>query len=297
MDNQTKPFREYLQEEVERVKESYYPARASFLMRVFVRHANCKKLHPNPEDEFCIPSIGPSDSIIAKYTEEYKRAKKDPDVARFQEFGIQEPLTVQKAMPDGFMLLNGHHRWAAAMRIGVKRVKIRIVNLTQEQDVHNMLRNSKSDKRVALDLDELVFGEEGDSRLEKPLRFPLNLFFKERIKLGIPALLHFLNAQGYDIWVYTSRYYSMEYIRYLFKHRDVRLTGIVTGTGRKGPWGSFIKGTLKKLLATKYRTTIHIDSGTVMRTFSGSKECEEYPLSGSEANWTREVMDIIGKLK
>ena len=30
----------------------------------------------------------------------------------------EEPLIVEKVHPEGYMLLNGHHRWAAALKTG-----------------------------------------------------------------------------------------------------------------------------------------------------------------------------------
>ena len=73
MEDQKMSFQDYLKREVERVNGVYYPVRASLLRRVLVRHAACRKLHPNPDDEFCDPAIGPSDSIISKYVQEYER--------------------------------------------------------------------------------------------------------------------------------------------------------------------------------------------------------------------------------
>lgn len=296
MSNDFAPFQDYLKQEIERVNGVYYPVRASFLRRVLVKNAKCKKLHPNPEDEFCFPDIGPNYQIISKYEKEYKRAETCGVVENGFDGGINDPLIVQKSMPDGYMLMNGHHRWAAAIRIGKKRVKIKIVNLTQEGDIRAMLQRSSSDVRVTLDLDEVVFSAEGDSPLEKPLRFPLDRFYRERLRLGVPALFHFLNERGYDIWVYTSKYYSMEYIRFFFRHWHVRLTGIVTGAGRKAPRGLGGAEAMNRLIEKKYKTTFHIDREAVMRVTGGTKECEEVRLNGSASGWAREVMDAIGAL-
>lgn len=75
-----------------------------------------------------------------------------------------EPLTIEKLYPHGYLLLNGHHRWAAAMRVGLRRVPVEIVNLAQESDIKKILENSKHNKRVTLDLDEVVFKSNDDIR-------------------------------------------------------------------------------------------------------------------------------------
>lgn len=68
---------------------------------------------------------------------------------------------------------------------------------------------------------------------EKALAFPFNKLYPERLRRGAPALFHFIKKKGFDIWVYTAKYYSAEYIKKLFRHYGVRIDGVVTGTARK----------------------------------------------------------------
>ncbi len=291
------PFKQYLAEELGRTKGKYYPVPVSVLKRIRNMFVPIEKLHPNPEDEFCDPAIGPNYEIISGYEADYRRAMEMGDEG-FIHSGIREAIMVQKAKPDGYLIMNGHHRWAAAYRAGLPKVKIRVINVTQPKDIERMLMQSKSERRVTLDLDEVVFGKEGETALEKPFRFPLNRIYTSRVRQGIPALLSSLNNQGYDVWLYTSSLlYSEEYIRYYFRHWNVRLAGIVNGAGHKGIPERDPDGELKKLAETRYRSTTHIDSGLVLRTFSGSREIEEYPLSGSDDTWSREVMEVFEKIR
>ena len=298
-------FPTYLKEEVEKVRESYYPVRVNVFTRLMKKKANPRSLHPNPNDEFCFPDIGPNYSIIAKYEAAFRMVSENNgdefyigsgSKSRFENDSIRDPLTVQKSRPDGYLILNGHHRWAAALKMAVPQIKIKIVNLTQVNDVRNMLARTRWDKRVTMDLDEVVFAAEGETTLEKAMPFPLNHFFKERVRKGIPTLLHTLSNKGYDIWVYSAGYYSMDYIRHYFKVWNVRLAGIVTGLGRKVKRDAETDHDIKKLIDTKYSSTLHIDRELVIRTFSGSRENEEYPLSGSPDSWIREVTDVITQI-
>jgi len=289
-------FQQYLEEEVDKVKGVYYPVKAGLLRRAFIKKAPLSKLHPNPNDEFCFPDIGPNYEIISRYEQDYRDIQKSGESIHFARGGVSEPLEVEKTKPDGYMILNGHHRWAAAHRVGLERIAIHIVDLTQISDIRKMLKKTTSDKRVSLDLDEVVFRPEDDPNLEKRLSFPLNRIYKERLRLGIPALFYSLRAKGYDIWIYTSRYYSFEYLSHYFKHYRVEVTGIVTGTARKSPLTSWSVKEMEKLFETRYNSTVHIDNDMVLRTFRGSQEFDEHPLSGSSATWSREVMDIIGEM-
>ena len=289
-------FPTYLREETEKVRETYYPVRATRLTRLMKKTEKPGKLHPNPDDEFCFPDIGPNYSVVAKYEAGYREIM-GQGTGKFDTTGADEPIMVQKARPDGFLIMNGHHRWAAALKMKVPKVKIEIVNVTQLTDIRDMLARSRSDRRVTVDLDEVVFAREEDGvPLEKPMPFPINRLFRERVRRGVPALFHTLSTKGYDIWVYTSGYYSMEYIRRYFRMWDVKLTGVVTGTGGKNGRRLSDDREMKKMLDTQYRSTLHIDRDLVIRTFSGSKECDEYPLSDSPDSWVREATDAVEKM-
>ena len=287
----------FIEEEVNKVKGIYYPVKAGFLRRAFIKRARCRKLHPNPADEFCDPEIGPNYEILSGYEKDYRTTGGRTSELNYLNSNAVMPLMVEKTRPEGYMILNGHHRWAAAVRAGISKIGIHIVDLTAEKDVRKMIEKATSDRRVTLDLDEVVFRPEGDACVEKALHFPLNRVYKERIRLGIPALFHDLNAKGYDIWIYSAQYYSMEYLKQFFRHYHVRVTGIVTGTARKTPRGAETVKEMDRMVAAKYHTTLHIDNQLVLRTSRDSREFEEYRLSGSDAGWSREVMEIIGEMK
>ena len=276
-------FEKYLAQRLEEDRGVLVPVKASLFELMFVKKTDCRKLHPNPEDEFCDPNIGPNDEIIGKYTE----------MIRINGNFGGKPLIVQKVNPDGYMILNGHHRWAAALRTGLNPVLISIVNVTQDKDIERMIQNSKNDKRVTLDLDEVAFCKDDGMPAEKPLRFPYNKMYKERIRQGIPALLLFLGRQGYDIWVYTAEYYSIEYLRGYFKQYSVKVDGIVTGTAKKRGESP----QMAKLLANQYVETLHIDNDMILRTWQDSRDFEEYPIEAEPSAWSRRVMEIVKRIR
>ena len=283
-------FQNYLEEELEKTKGIYVPVRAGFLRRLLVRRAACKKLHPNPEDEFCSPTIGPNEGIISKYRQDFRRFGTRSSV----EHDV-EPLTVEKIRPSGYLILNGHHRWAAAIMTGQRSLPIHIVDLPMEEDIKKMILSSRNDRRVALDLDEVVYCSDKEPA-EKPPAFPFSLRYRERIRLGIPALFHFLNKKGYDIWVYSSNYYSFTHIQKLFYLYHTHVTGIVTGAGKKSHLDTVVQEQLKKKISEHYSTTIHIDGQGMIRVNSRTGEYEEYTVNGPGGEWSAHIMDLIGAL-
>lgn len=286
-------FFEHLAEELKTYGDCMVPVKAWFWERHLIKKASIQKLHPNPEDEFCKPEIGPNHHIISEYVARYRQynSMKDP-----QSFRWEEPLQVEKVLPDGYRILNGHHRWAAYWNLNVKKAPISILNLTHESDIQKMLDASTHDKRATLDLDEVVFWH-GEGPAEKPLNFLFSRIYKERMREGIPLLLHYLSKHGYDIWVYSSNYYSIEYIRNYFRQYTVKVDGIITGTARKTKEGSELTERAERLFSERYVQTLHIDRGMVLRTFSHSKEFEDYPIEESGADWPRAVMKIVKEIE
>ncbi|MBQ6359256.1 MAG: ParB N-terminal domain-containing protein [Clostridia bacterium] len=280
-------FDEFIASEVKKYKGVYVPVKAGILQRALIRWAPCASLHPNPDDEFCSPKVGPNYQIISEYMYSFRLERQS------SKQYCEEPLIVEKIRPDGYMILNGHHRWAAALQLGFRRIPIEVVDLTQEMDIRNILQYSEHDKRVTLDLDEVVFRPEGDDPAEKPLPFPLRNIYKQRLRLGIPALFHYLNKKGYDIWVYSAGYYSADYIQRLFRKYGVHVNGAVTGTGRKTGEDREIRRELEALITAKYPETVHIDDAAVLRIFSQTKQVEEYNLGEGTEAWSKRVIDAM----
>ncbi len=277
---------EYVADQVKKYGQSLVPVKTPWMVRLLVKSMPVSKLHPNPEDEFCDPNIGPNYGIISKYEKEFRQI----GTKRMREQG--DPIIIEKVRPDGFMILNGHHRWAAAMRCGIKSLPVQIANLTMETDIRKMLKASQHDKRVSLDLDEVVFCDGTDRPAEKPLPFIYKKIFTERIRKGLPALMHYLSMAGYDIWVYTTKYYSYDYIHAYFKRYSVKVDGVITGTARKRKGREFRKRT-QQLFEAKYKETITIDNDMVLRTFSNTGKYEEHTLKHHSSGWANEVTQII----
>ena len=91
--------------------------KSSLLERITKRKANPNELHANPLDEFSDPKIGPNDAAVSKYMKQIR-----------QDGQISEPIEVQKLTSGGYEIVNGHHRWLAAIKSGLEEVPIKIKN-------------------------------------------------------------------------------------------------------------------------------------------------------------------------
>ena len=281
-------FDEFVQNDVKKQKGVYMPVQASLAERLTTKHLPIKKLHPNPDDEFAFPDIGPNYQIISKYVEDIMTAYR----MKLEPFD-DDPIIVEKLHPEGYLILNGHHRWAAAMRMHLKKIRVKIVNLALESDIKKIIEKSEHNKRATLDLDEVVFKSGDKKGLEKPLGFPYNLRYKQRLRLGIPALFYALSKRGYDIWVYSSNYYSIDDIRDFFRCYHVYVDGIITGLAKKNAQTNKKSNKIEKLMSSKYGITLHIDDDMLLRTKKQTAEFEEYKLDVPPEEWAKKAITII----
>ena len=287
-------FTEDITEDIKQYGVVRVPLKAGFLETLLIRRAKCNDLHPNPEDEFSIPEVGPSFRIIS----EYENKMRDAIRRGYDPFSTwSDPVYVEKMYPDGYLLLNGHHRWAAAKRVGLKRIPIKIVNVTMENDIREMLERSTHDKRVTIDLDEIVFCANDDDAIEKPPGFPFNRIYKERIRRGIPSLCYYLSTRGYDIWAYTSGFYSVDHIRKLLKKHHIKADGIITGSSRSSRLSSRSKREMEKLIVNKYRETLNIYKDMVLLIHNHAYEFEQFDLDPSAPEWSQEVKIVLAGLE
>jgi hypothetical protein len=274
--------------EVKIYADTRVPVKASIIERLRKRRVSCDKLHPNPDDEFSDSKIGPNFQIVSSYVEAIKRARLHAEIP-----WEDDPVIIEKTFPSGYLLLNGHHRWAACMMFGESKIRCQIVNLTQQKDIEQMLKNSLNTKRVALDFDEVVLGQ-GEEDICEPNLGPIKrLYYKERIRLGIPALFRVLSSHGYDIWVYSSKYYSYDRLRHLFRMYHARVDGVITGSGRKSASYKKQKAQREKLFSDKYSETVHISIDSVMRKKRGAEEAQEFEINEMGGSWYKEIIKVI----
>ena len=282
---------QYVKEAMQKIDGRYIPVKASFFDQMFIKKLNPSKLYPNPRDEFCSDEIGPNYEIVEKYVKQITKNKEN-EVPLFDE-----PLIIEKMKPDGFMLLNGHHRWAAALILKEKSIPVKIINLTHASDIIDTLEKSKRNTRASINLDDVVISVPDSKDFEKPLNFPYNRIFRERIRRGIPALFYALHEEGYDVWIYTSGFASTDYITQLFRHYHIDVDGIINGTTRLKADDNNKMKQAKSLLQEKYPVTLHIDVDSILRTRSGSKEFEQFEIESKDERWANNVITIVRSLK
>lgn len=111
-----------IQEDLEKMKGRLNPVKAGFLEKRGIKKVSPTQLHVNPADEFSFPSIGPNLAIVENYSSLARRQYSMGDLV------FEEPLQVNKLSQGGYLILNGHHRWAGAIRACVPTIRIKIID-------------------------------------------------------------------------------------------------------------------------------------------------------------------------
>ena len=144
--------------------------------------------------------------------------------------------------------------------------------------------------RVSFDLDEVLFVSPKTHRTEPSLPFPLRNVFRERLRLGTPALIHTLQGMGYEVWVYTSSFRSEAYIRRLFRCYGVKFDGIVNGERHLREVQRNRKERLPQKVPSHYRISLHVDDESVIVTSGRQMGFNVYQLDAQDDNWKEKVI-------
>lgn len=275
-------------EDVEKYNGIRKVIKAGLIERCMTRFCAPEKLHPNPADEFSRAEIGPNLEIVGEYVTQIKFL----EAHRMDVF--DDPVIVEKMEPDGYLLLNGHHRWFAALRMNVKKLHVKIVNIITDIDLGRMIGASANDKLVTFDFDEvlLTIDENNMATLSSTI---FSKKIKERLRTGAPEVIRVFQNKGYDICVYTSGYFTEEDFNDFFSMYDLKADVIVNGVNEKRK-AAGSADRIKQLLKENYKRIVHVDNESVYDVDHVTKEFETYEIKDFDLSWDEGVKDIIDKL-
>lgn len=256
-----------------------YPVKVGILERILTRKVSPSKLHPNPEDEFSNPAIGPNYEIVGGYVKSIKTA-----LSRGQK-PMEEPLIIEKISTGGYMLLNGHHRWMAALRIGLKRAPVQLVNVTNYDEILHKISKSNREMCVSFDFDEVLITDGSVVPKDRKINYPLNKLYKNTLRKNAPILIKELRQMGFDVWVYTGNYHSEEYIKLLMRLHGTNIDGVINGLSK-----SKSRKNLQEAFANKYKYSLHVDNEGITCVNTSTKDYEVLELEADVSNWASEAM-------
>lgn len=272
-------YTKYVTDDIKNHKGLFHPIKSPIALRIKSRKIDPAKLHANPQDEFSMNDVGPNWSIITNYEKTIQL-----HTIRDEDIFDNDPIIVVRLDKGGYMILNGHHRWMACLILRLKKVPIKIVNITQDDDIHKIINKSNRNRCVTIDFDEVLFADKLQKTGEK-IPFPFNRIYKKNIRDNASLLIREFQRQGYDVWIYTGSYLSEQYIKGLFFFNKCQVDGIVNGlNGKKNPQK------LRDIFRTKYDMILHVDNEMITFVNTRSKKYEILDINAPGDEWASAVV-------
>lgn len=281
----TEEYKRLVLDDLKNYEKLNHPRKTGLIQRLLVRKLPLSKLHPNPQDEFCDASIGPNYGIVADYEKNFR------ELMRMQMDPIgpyDEPLMVEKMSTGGYMILNGHHRWMAARRIGLKAIPVHIVNVSTDEEIISAVNSSSRNMCVSFDLDEVLLTDGSTYPVHKEFSFPFDRIYRKTLRRNASILIKELQAMGFDVWIYTGEYYPEAYLRLLFRLHGTKVDGIINGMRHRKT-----KSKIREAFSNKYRVSVHIDNENVTCVKTKKKEYEMFFIDSENQDWASEAISRL----
>ena len=280
----SKEYQRLVVDDLKTYKDIARPVKSSILARLLIHQLPLTALHPNPEDEFCNPEIGPNDGFIAHYIDSYSMHIKRGEPP------VQEKLMVEKMSTGGYMLINGHHRWMAAAKMKLRTVPVKVMNSISEEEILFKLNSSDKQMCVSFDLDEVLLTDSRGELADHPLPFPYGSIFKRTLRKNAGILIGELQRLGFDVWVYSGSGISVEEINRILSLHKAKVNGIINSNR-----GKQTNSNLKQAFRQKYKLSIHIDNESVLWVDTVSREYDSIAIAGG-VNWADDAFVKVRSL-
>lgn len=150
--------------------------------------------------------------------------------------------------------------------------------------------------RISFDLDDTLFVDPDKFAVEKPLRFPMNRLFRERLRLGTIDLFKKLSEKGIEVWIYTTSFRSERYIRRLFRCYGIRLDGVVNGKRHAAEVQTGKREPMPSKYPSKYKIDLHIDDDISVKQNGDTYGFRVMIIGENDLDWTKKIIERVESL-
>ena len=133
--------------------------------------------------------------------------------------------------------------------------------------------------------------------IEDPPRFPLDRIYRERLRKGTVRLIHTLQEEEFEAWVYTSSFRSEKYIRSLFRCYGIRFDGIINAQRHLREVQKGHGHLLPQKVPGYYHIDLHVDDEDVIHQYGkqyGFKTCK---VCDPDPDWVEKVLDQARRVR
>ena len=151
--------------------------------------------------------------------------------------------------------------------------------------------------KVSFDLDDTLFVAPDKFKVEKALKFPFNLIYRERLRYGTVELLNKIRKNGIKLWVYTTSFRSESYIRGLFRCYGIKIDYIVNGDRHAREVQANRPEAMPSKYPAKYRIDLHIDDDVSVYQNGISYGFKVHLVGEQDDEWADKIWEKIMSIK
>ena len=117
------------------------------------------------------------------------------------------------------------------------------------------------------------------------------------LRKGTVGLLHRLQEQGAQVWVYTTSFRSEGHIRTLFRSYGIRLDGVVNGIRHAREVQAKRAEPMPSKYPGKYRIALHVDDDVSVRQNGELYGFRVYLIHENDEEWAENILAIVERMR
>ena len=150
---------------------------------------------------------------------------------------------------------------------------------------------------VSFDLDDTLFVSDKNFKTEPPLKFPMCMIYKEKLRAGTVVLMKYICRQNIKLWIYTTSYRSEQYIRGLFRCYGIKLDNVINGEKHTKEVQANRAEVMPSKYPSKYRINLHIDDDISVLQNGKIYGFHVFLVGQQDDDWVEKIIKEIERIK
>lgn len=151
--------------------------------------------------------------------------------------------------------------------------------------------------RISFDLDETLFIDPEKITPEPKMKIPFCWIYKEQLRLGAPELLRRINKNGMELWIYTTSFRPISYVKKYFKYYGVKIDRVINGQVHRDEVQRNFNKILPSKMPSRYRIDLHVDDEIQIKQYGSIYGFKVFLLNKENKAWVDELWNLICELK
>lgn len=150
---------------------------------------------------------------------------------------------------------------------------------------------------VSFDLDETLFVPDKGFKTEPALHFPMNVIYRERLRLGTVELMKYIREQNIQLWIYDNSDLPERYIRGLFLCYGIKLDQVVNAERHWKDVQANRTETMPSKYPSRYHIDLHVDDDLSIAQSGKVYGFRVFIVKGQDDEWTEKIKKEIEMIK